>query len=366
MNGKFRYVLADRIDYEAAERLWNASEGNDVFSHPACWRALVESGVHSGKIISVEVRSGEGNLAAVWPFVLAGNGARDLFSEIAQPLGAHYVDYIQPLVSQAGNGVLDCLMDGVSSVFAASGKMKIVKLDPLDNCAGACERLSESAKFRLRRERLSPRMHFRGSYEETEKSLGWSKKHRPSVRIRRIRKDGALSLWVAEDRDSIQQRLEILFDLHRKKWNSQGKPSQFEKPAERSCFLKMAENLPLSMLHYSEVRLDEKVLSCHFGFLCGNWLYWYKPAYDPQHEGLSPGVLHIALLAEHGIGQGWQGIDFLQGDESYKFRWKNDDKPTLDFVMASSLSMPWWIWETRLRDGVREAYFSFRSRIRGG
>lgn len=361
------YCLANSLAYAEATVLWQSSERVDVFNHPEYWRALLESGVHCGKVVSIEVRTPNDQLLAIWPFIVKRGGAKDLFCLIAEPLGAHYADYICPVIVRSDDKkVLSCLIEGVAEVFNGCGRMRIPKLLSGEGYTDACVELGKLVGFSRRKDQSSPRLHFESNYEQTEKTLGWSKKHRPSVRIRRLRKDGDLVLWIAQSKGDIKERLQILFDMHKNKWNNQGKPSQFDHAEERECFSLFMEKIPQHLLHYSEVRLDEKVLSAHFGFLNNKWLYWYKPSYDFAFESISPGVIHIALLVEKGVEQEWLGIDFLQGDEAYKFRWANDARATVDLVLATKCKLIWWFWEIYVRDEVRKFFIAARNSVKFG
>lgn len=355
-----QYKLTEQIPYQEATELWEHSANADVFNHPGCWRALLESGVHPGRLACIEVRDNYGTLQAAWPFIIKRGGAKDLFARIAEPLGAHYLDYIAPITKDIDNrAIWACLTSALREIFNSTGKMRLPKLT------------SNELRFLMNGEGLnpffscfealvSPRLLFGASYEETEQALGWRKKHRPSVRLRRMQKEGSLSLWIAKDSNDIKDRFPKLFELHRERWHNQGRPSQFDRLEERACFRAFAEYIPDGLLHYSELRLENNVISAHFGFLSNSWLYWYKPAHDVGYNKFSPGMLHIAMLARHGVEHGWRGIDFLQGDESYKFRWANDEKQTDKLTISNASGYLWWFWETRLRHAVRERFINLK------
>lgn len=359
-----RCLLTDNIPYDEALALWACCARRDVFNHPGCWRALVESGVHPGRVVCLEVRSSNGDLAAVWPFIIKRGGAKDLFARIVEPLGAHYLDYILPIVGQRGDQqVLATLLEGVGNLLSSTGRMRLPKIPLDDKDVEAYNRIDELAWVKLQNVRSSPCLRFGKSYEETERF--WGKSHRPIVRrkLRYLEREGDVELWITQDKEEILSRLPVLFDLHRKKWKGQGEPSQFELEADRIVFQLLVEQLPNELLHYSELRIDNRQISCHFGFLMNGWLYWYKPAFDPAYYNLSPGLSHIALLVRYGVDHGLIGIDFLQGDEEYKFRWANDSKETSDHILAMKRGAPWWVWETQYRDDVRKLYCSLRKKL---
>lgn len=354
MSSNYQHILNDHISYDEATELWQTCDNRNVFNHPGCWRALEESGAQQGQIVSVEVRSSAEDLVAIWPFIIKRGGIRELFLRIAEPVGSRHVDYILPIVSQSETQqVIACLMQGVADILNKYGRMLLPKLVEAEEYTEACNKFIGANYFTYRNVQSSPRLCFSSSYMKTEATLGWGKKHRPSTRIRRLQREGNLNLWIGQSRDQTTDRLAILYGLHRKKWHAEGKQSQFDSKNGQILFTEFVKYLPEDMSHYSELRLNDNVLSCHFGFLNGSWLYWYKPAYDPAYEKFSPGVAHIALLAEYGIEHGWKGIDFLQGDESYKYRWANDKLSAVYLTIATKRNWLWWLWETSVRGYVR-------------
>lgn len=354
MNNNYHCLLRDRISYDEAVILWQSCDDRNVYNHPGCWRALEESGVRRGQVISVEVRSPADELVGIWPFVLKRGGIKALFLHVAEPIGSRRLDYVLPLVRMhEKQEILSCLMLGVKEVLNKCSRMTIPKLIKGEAYTEACGKLAALAFVSSSSVQCSPRMFFGKSYAETEALLGWGKKHKPSTRIRRLQKEGNVTLWIAQSRQEVLDRLPILFKLHQEKWHAEGKPSQFDSARDKELFVSFARYLPENLVHYSELRLNDDLLSCHFGFFNSGWVYWYKPAYDRDYEKFSPGAVHIALLAQHGVERGWQGIDFLQGDESYKYRWANNSLEATYMTIATKLGYPWWFWETYIRGDVR-------------
>lgn len=354
MVSNYQHVLINGVNLDAALALWARSSDASVFNHPGFWRALEEANVLRGKIVSIEVRSGHGELLALWPFVLRRGHVRDLYCRISEPVGSRHADYVSPLIaSGTEEEVIPNLIDGIEELFARAGRLYIPKLMANKAYAAACQDMARKGYITHIFTSPSQRLRFGTSYAETEKALGWSKKHLPSARIRRLQREGMLELWLASDRKQIVDRLDILYGLHLTKWRRAGFHSQFNDDQNRRLFELWVKYLPLDLLHYSELRLNEQVISAHFGFMSEGWLYWYKPAYDIAFEKLSPGVAHIALLAQMGIGLDWKGIDFLQGDEAYKSRWSNDEQNTIYIRAATMRGIPWLLWERSIRGWFR-------------
>jgi CelD/BcsL family acetyltransferase involved in cellulose biosynthesis len=62
-------------------------------------------------------------------------------------------------------------------------------------------------------------------------------------------------------------------------------------------------------------------------FDAGSHLYLYNSGYDPEFSALSVGLVSKALCLQWAIENGKQGIDFLRGNEPYKYDWGAVDEP---------------------------------------
>jgi CelD/BcsL family acetyltransferase involved in cellulose biosynthesis len=138
--------------------------------------------------------------------------------------------------------------------------------------------------------------------------------------------------------------------MHTKNWGTRTGYSEFERGPMATFVAQLAAELPLDLLHYSELRLNNQALSCHFGFRHQNALLWYKPTYDIAWANFAPGKLHIARAAEWGISHGCSKIDFLQGTEPYKLQWANSCTETTTWALARRSAYPFWAWHTAIRN----------------
>jgi CelD/BcsL family acetyltransferase involved in cellulose biosynthesis len=56
-------------------------------------------------------------------------------------------------------------------------------------------------------------------------------------------------------------------------------------------------------------------------------LLYYNAGLDPDARDLSPGVVMIARYVRRAIEAGKRRLDFLRGDEPYKYEWGAVDEP---------------------------------------
>jgi CelD/BcsL family acetyltransferase involved in cellulose biosynthesis len=178
----------------------------------------------------------------------------------------------------------------------------------------------------------------------------------PDVRrqTKRLANEGTPTLFVATSRAEILARLPHLYAMHAKNWGARTGYSEFEQGPMTTFVAQLAAELPLDLLHYSELRLNEQPLSCHFGFRDDGGLLWYKPTYDIAWANFAPGKLHIARAAAWGIEHGCNKIDFLQGTEPYKMQWADSCTHTTTWAIARRSAYPFWAWNTSIRNLAAE------------
>ncbi len=56
-------------------------------------------------------------------------------------------------------------------------------------------------------------------------------------------------------------------------------------------------------------------------------IYYYNAGVDPDARELSPGVLMVERYMRRALERGIARMDFLRGDEPYKYEWGAVDEP---------------------------------------
>jgi CelD/BcsL family acetyltransferase involved in cellulose biosynthesis len=148
-----------------------------------------------------------------------------------------------------------------------------------------------------------------------------------------------------------------LRESHERLWAGTSSHGLFGQPGTFAFYEHLVEvGLPAGLVHFSVQRLGDRPISWHFGFLGRRVLHWYKPTYEREFEGFSPGKVHLARLVELGVGDGWREIDLGPGTESYKRLWTDDVRPLVQ-----------WHWQAdslrgKLYQAGRRAYDLLRKR----
>jgi len=122
--------------------------------------------------------------------------------------------------------------------------------------------------------------------------------------------------------ESLDDDMEIFFDLHQARWQSVNLRGIFHEPGMREFYRDIARRfMERKWLHFSSLRLDGEAGSVIFGFVYGRKFYVATTARDPRWSDYSLGHLHYKFLIKEAIENDLREFDFLQGNEIYKYYW---------------------------------------------
>ena len=157
-------------------------------------------------------------------------------------------------------------------------------------------------------------------------TLGKKERHEIRRKVRRAEAVGEIRL---DDSADPVADLEAFIDLHQKRWGADGLfPETAGGAQSRVLFRRLFEAhgadgpLRLTFLSVGGRRIAAGV---HFETADG-YLY-YNAGVDPDARDLSPGVLMVHAYVARALAAGVTRLDFLRGDESYKYEWGAVDQP---------------------------------------
>ena len=115
--------------------------------------------------------------------------------------------------------------------------------------------------------------------------------------------------------------LDTLFEQHIARWQHTETPSFFLDPANREFYRRFVSNLDhTGWLRFTVVKLDDKIIAAHCGFLSAGRFIWYKPTFDVGMKKMSPGEVLLKRLIERAKMENAAEFDFTIGGEAFKHR----------------------------------------------
>lgn len=124
--------------------------------------------------------------------------------------------------------------------------------------------------------------------------------------------------------------LEALFSLHGVRWSERGESGVLSDDSVRAFHRDVAARFARAgtLLLYG-LRADDQWISVVYGFADQVRHALYIAGFDPAWEKFSPGKLVVAHALEQAMEAGVREVDFLRGDEPYKYRWGAQDRPLI-------------------------------------
>ena len=157
-------------------------------------------------------------------------------------------------------------------------------------------------------------------------SIGKKERHEIRRKVRRAEAVGEVRL---EDAQHPLDDLEAFIDLHQRKWGATGLfPDTPGGAQSRVLFRRLFElhgdDGPLRLAFLS---VGGRRIAAGIHFETPDGYLFYNMGVDPDARDLSPGVLMIHALIARALASGVRRLDFLRGNEPYKYEWGAVDEP---------------------------------------
>ena len=145
---------------------------------------------------------------------------------------------------------------------------------------------------------------------------------------------------------TLDEHLEALFRLHQARWRRRWQPGAFADRRVRAQHQEFARALAArNRLRLWCLRLNGEILASLYCFRDEHRLYYYAAGFDPRLAHCSPGTLLLAHAIVSAQTEGLTELDFLRGNEAYKYAWGAQDRQ--NYRLA--------IWKPGVRGAVGRA-----------
>jgi CelD/BcsL family acetyltransferase involved in cellulose biosynthesis len=157
-------------------------------------------------------------------------------------------------------------------------------------------------------------------------TLGKKERHEIRRKIRRAESAGEVLL--ERSKDPLAD-LDAFVELHQKRWGAEGLfPDTEGGAASHRFFGRLFEDCTESgLVDLSFLSVAGRRISAGVTFDDGRSVYYYNAGVDPDARELSPGVVMVARYIQRAIEMGRSRVDFMRGDEPYKYEWGAVDEP---------------------------------------
>jgi CelD/BcsL family acetyltransferase involved in cellulose biosynthesis len=216
-------------------------------------------------------------------------------------------DYHCPLGEEVEQAVADLIP------LLAQGEVLVLDSLPLEAMevirAGM---VAAGAVFTVEEHAVSAVLDLGSSFGHWLDAIG--KKERHETRRKRRRYEEVLGPIVHQTHYGAGLGFEQFVSLHRR---SAGEKALFMTDEMRAFF---AELSTLPGWRIDLLAHNGTATACLFGYADDSGYYLYNSSYDPDLAPASPGQVLLSSMIERATEEGKSYIDFLKGEEDYKFR----------------------------------------------
>lgn len=332
-------VVTDLAGLPAIEDEWRrlAELRGNAFLTPEWYRAWWRDDGPQTPLVVV-ARGEGGAVAGVLPLLLHPSGR----PRAIRYAGAGFGDRFG--IAAAHEDEDDVAVAAIGALEAELGSLPMLSLQRVDVKATWPEALAASATRRLSIVEQSraeePHAPVKGMDWEGYLA-GRSVKFRQRIGRgieRRLDKDGvALSVRETANAAELEADMELLWRIH--ELRHPGSESSVADPAVRGALAEFARGaLKRGWLRLRVLELDGDVAAVTLCWRIGPSYAFYQGGFDPAWAERHPGLLIANVTVRSAIEEGAEDVDFLLGNEDYKWRFASDARVVHTLVLVRARS----------------------------
>ncbi len=159
-----------------------------------------------------------------------------------------------------------------------------------------------------------------GTLDDVLGTLGKKERHEIRRKVRRAEAAGEVRMDASPDPLA---DLPAFIDLHQKRWGADGLFPDTPGGAQSRVFVRrLFELLGASgPFRLSFLTVGGRRIAAGLTVETDDTLMYYNAGVDPEARELSPGVVMIERYLRYAIERGMTRLDFLRGNEPYKYEW---------------------------------------------
>ncbi|MCJ7569303.1 MAG: GNAT family N-acetyltransferase [Anaerolineales bacterium] len=231
-------------------------------------------------------------------------------------------DYLDFIVSESTTEEFVDALLGSLDVKGPAG-WEVIHLYNLPEGSSTIQALERSAAkrgWRVEKERISavPFVALGDSWDAYLQELNSKQRKEVKRKLRRAEEYPARVSWRIVDRDS---PIEPEIDLFLKLMQIDSEKRAFLSDGMLEFFRRLALTAhERGWLQLAFLEVGGEPVFGYLNFDYEDKIWVYNSGFNPSHYELSPGWVLMAHLIHWAIDQGFTEVDFLRGDESYKYR----------------------------------------------
>ena len=307
---------------------------NDVF---LTWEKTTPSASFLSNDFALKILcTTEGNeIISIAPFHATHKGLKSHFGDgVFESLAKENTDYKKVEVAQEEDLYLYQLVPYMIS--QKDGDFKHFRdLPQAYPSLGLNEYLPEISKLEIEKGIICPFIAIPDSTEKLVASLKSKFQKKLKNNLKELEKQhGKVELKLYQDIGSLEQAMDVFFNLHRKKSLSKGDLGRFEKKKAREITFQTAKYFAeKNLLRLYFLTVNNKPIATELNLEYEGKMYCHFKSYDPSYSKYRAGNLLTLKVLEECIAKRIVEYDFMQGAKNYKYEWTNKFRRSINIKL---------------------------------
>ena len=176
-----------------------------------------------------------------------------------------------------------------------------------------------------------------GTYEEYLSDLSKKARYNARKKVKKLEKAVSIEYGIADESNRFEVFNELK-NLHNLRWQAKGVSGFFCDDMACSFHDEVVRQVPPenTELSYLKDRSTGAYLAIHYSFIRNQKVYLYQQGINLDYHPYSPGIVLLVYNIKRYIENGYEELDFLRGDEDYKFHWTKDCRPNVQAIMFNN------------------------------
>lgn len=282
------------------------------------WSTLGGGEWPSGELWLGAARDERGTLQGLCPLFLPGGPNADGRLHLVGSFEiSDYLDLIAP--PDRVRELCAALLSALDAELSVAG-LDLYNLPEASPTLTALEAVASERGWQMARQRLQPCpvVSLEGGWEAYLSRLDTKQRHELRRKMRRAdESEPGVRLRLVSTQDDVQAQAEAFLQL----MALDPTKGSFLTAAMRAHFLGLTQAaFDCGCLHLAFLDVGAEPAAAYWSFDYGDRIWVYNSGLNPAYASASPGWVLLGRLIQWAIEHGRAEIDFLRGDEDYKFR----------------------------------------------
>lgn len=197
--------------------------------------------------------------------------------------------------------------------------------------------LIKRKKINLKKSSISPMLILDKDMDCIEKRA--SKKFIKGIHRykRKLKREGVVQYNRVTKEEEIEPIMKMFFDFHCERWSLTDTPSMFRLEEERNWMMCTVKSLfNANLLHLSYLTHNGEIAAIELGVSEDKIRYLLMGTMNPNFLKYRIGHIMLYYVIKEACAEGYETIDFLEGQEDYKQKWGPVNKVNLYYIFFNN------------------------------